>query len=157
MGFPIRIGANAIVLRDDSVLLIEFDNEDGLHYNFPGGGIEPDETVEEGLKREVQEEACAQIELGMPLVIREYEPKRNAEEFGPTHKVGIYFICSLVAGSEPEMPEKPDPGQTAVKWIPLKELPTVQLLPRITDWILAYSQDPENTRTVNLCEPIGRP
>lgn len=33
--YPIRVRACALVLRDDSVLLIEFTDANGTHYNLP--------------------------------------------------------------------------------------------------------------------------
>ena len=78
MDTHIRVSTKALILRDNAILLVEYDDESGLHYNMPGGGVEPDETLEEALKREVQEETCAEVEIGRPLIITEYEPKRNA-------------------------------------------------------------------------------
>ena len=40
----IRVGANALIVRDGAVLLVEFDDETGLHYTLPRGGIEPGEA-----------------------------------------------------------------------------------------------------------------
>jgi 8-oxo-dGTP diphosphatase len=40
-----------------AVLLVEFNDETGLHYNLPGGGVEPGESVIEALEREVRENA----------------------------------------------------------------------------------------------------
>jgi ADP-ribose pyrophosphatase YjhB (NUDIX family) len=43
---------------DGDIVLVR----DGRHYwNLPGGGVEPGETLEETLRREVAEEACAEV------------------------------------------------------------------------------------------------
>ena len=60
MDTHIRVSTKALILRDNAILLVEYDDESGLHYNMPGGGVEPDETLEEALKREMQEETCAE-------------------------------------------------------------------------------------------------
>ena len=91
MDAHIRVGTKALILRDDAILLVEYNDESGIHYNMPGGGIEPDETLEEILIREVKEETCAEIEVGRPLIITEYEPKRNSFWGGPLHKAHSDF------------------------------------------------------------------
>ena len=41
----IRLATRAVIVRDDAILLVAFDDENGFHYNLPGGGIEPGETL----------------------------------------------------------------------------------------------------------------
>ena len=37
----ISLGASAVVVQDNQILLVKFDDEDvGVHYNLPGGGVE---------------------------------------------------------------------------------------------------------------------
>jgi len=58
--YNMRVGANAVIINDGSILLIAFEDEDaGFHYNLPGGGVEVNETIPEALTREVREETCA--------------------------------------------------------------------------------------------------
>lgn len=52
MTYHIRVRAGAVIIENDSILLIEFNDKNGLHYNFPAGGVEPNETVIEAVKRE---------------------------------------------------------------------------------------------------------
>ena len=40
MTYPIRVRASALIIQNDAILLVEFDDENGLHYNLPGGGVE---------------------------------------------------------------------------------------------------------------------
>ncbi len=64
MSYHIRVRAGAVIIQDDSVLLIEFNDENGLHYNLPAGGVEPNETVIEAVRREAQEESSNDVEVG---------------------------------------------------------------------------------------------
>lgn len=136
----IRLRASALVIKDGAVLLIEFenDNDNGVHYNLPAGGLEPGETLVEAVIREAKEEASVDIEVGSVAFIYEYQPTKSNYIYGDTHSVGVTFECKLKEGSEPKLPGIPDPKQTAVKWIPIAELHTIQLYPEITQDIMDY-------------------
>ena len=125
----IRVGVKAAIVRDGSILLVEYDDESGVHFNLPGGGVELGKLLHEAMRREVREETCAEVEVGRLLLLHEYEPRRARERYGPVHKLTVTFECSLAEGSEPAMPERTDPNQTAMRWTPLAELRAVELLP----------------------------
>ena len=65
----IRPAARAIVLDpDDRILLVRFEFPDGMFWATPGGGIEPGETPEEAVRRELAEEAgLTSVDVG-PVV-----------------------------------------------------------------------------------------
>ncbi len=61
----IRLGASAVIVRDNKLLLVKFDDADvGVHYNLPGGGVEDNELLEDAVRREVLEETCMQVDVG---------------------------------------------------------------------------------------------
>jgi len=151
MSLPIRVGAKAIIIENEQILLVEYDDDSGLHYNLPGGGTELGESVKEGLKREIKEETCAEAEVGDLLFIHEYEPGRNKDLRGPQQKVYFMFACTLT--TRPAMPDSPDPNQTDVKWIKLTELDAVELLPHLTPYIHAYVKGDLNP-PLHLEEPL---
>jgi len=153
MDCHIRVGARALLVESERVLLIEFDDESGLHYNRPGGGVQPGESIVEALRREVREEASIGIEVGCLAFIVEYEPTRNSHWAGSQHTLSLVFEGRLCAGCTPRMPDAPDPHQTAVRWIPLRELETVELLPHIGDKIVQYCAG-ATTHPILLEEPI---
>ena len=153
MDCHIRVGARALIVENESVLLIEFDDETGLHYNLPGGGVDPGESVIEALEREAREEASVNIKVGRLAFIVEYEPTRNSFWDGSQHTLSLVFESRLCKDSTPRMSDEPDPNQTAVRWIPLSELETVELLPHIGDRIIKYCAD-GNRYPILLEEPI---
>ncbi|WP_404468243.1 NUDIX domain-containing protein [Sutcliffiella horikoshii] len=149
MSFHMRVRAGALIIQNASILLIEFHDENGLHYNLPAGGIESGETVMEAVKREAQEEASIDVEVGPLAFVYEYAPHLNNNKYGDTHSLGLMFDCNIKEGCKPRMPANPDPNQTGVKWIPLTELDKVILYPNIKEHILAYA---ENKRSVEIIE-----
>lgn len=66
----IHVAAAAIRNRDGQVLLSRRhpDSHQGSLWEFPGGKLEPGESVEKGLRRELEEELGIQISAHQPLI-----------------------------------------------------------------------------------------
>ena len=132
-----RINARACIVRDDKILLIAYDDESGFHYNLPGGGVEAGENLYEAIERECLEEANAKVVVGDLLLVMEFVPELDDGTYGNDHRdLGLIFRCELVDGTEPELPENPDPNQVAVDWISKEDFPNVMLYPRLNQLIL---------------------
>lgn len=149
MSYHIRVRAGAVIIEDSSILLIEFNNENGLHYNLPAGGVEPNETIIEAVRRETKEEASVDVEVGPLAFFYEYAPYLNSNKYGETHSLELMFECKITNGSIPRFPDNPDPDQTDVKWIKLSELHNVILYPNIGEHIINYI---ENKRNIDIIE-----
>lgn len=69
-----RQGVRAVVIDDaERILLVRFDFADGELWATPGGGVEPDETPEEAIRRELHEEVgLRDVELGPVIWRREH-------------------------------------------------------------------------------------
>lgn len=85
-------------------------------WEFPGGKIEPGETPEEALKREIREELATEIEVGELLHTVEYD-------YPEFHLSMDCFLCKVVSG-ELELLEA-----EAAKWLSKDELRSVRWLP----------------------------
>ncbi|MBU7317109.1 NUDIX domain-containing protein [Paenibacillus oleatilyticus] len=139
MTYPIRVRACALILRDDSVLLIEFTDANGIHYNLPAGGVEAGESVIEAVIREAREEAAADVEVGPLAFVYEYAPHRSDHVYGATHSIHLIFDCKLKEGAVPAMPASPDPNQTGVRWVSLSKLDSIVLYPNLRKQIADYA------------------
>jgi 8-oxo-dGTP diphosphatase len=117
VAYHIRVRAGAVILDNNSILSVEFNDENGLHYNMPAGGVVPNESVIEAVRREVKEEASIEVEVGSIAFVYEYAPHLYSNKYGETHSLGLMFECKIKDGSTPRLPKNPDPNQTDVKWI----------------------------------------
>ncbi|MDP5273719.1 NUDIX domain-containing protein [Chengkuizengella axinellae] len=149
MTYHIRVKAGALIIENNSILLVEFNDENGVHYNFPAGGVEPGETVIEAVQREAKEEASIDVEVGPLALAYEYAPHLNDNIYGETHSIHMMFECKIKENAIPKMPSNPDPNQSGVKWIPLSKINDIVLYPNIREQILQYVQ---NRKNINLEE-----
>lgn len=62
----------------------------GDYYTFPGGGQEPEETLEEGTKREIKEEFGIDVEV---------EKKLYELDNGEVNKKEYFFLCRYIGGT----------------------------------------------------------
>ncbi len=85
-------------------------------WEFPGGRVEPGETSEEALPREIREELDVEIKVGDLLVTVEHD----YEDF---HLSMDCFWCEIVSG-EPALLE-----HEAARWLTLEEIWDVDWLP----------------------------
>jgi len=141
----IRVRASAVIIRHASILLIEnIDERIGLHFNLPGGGVEPNESILDALHREAREETCLEIEPGRLLMVSETLLDESDAHDGYRHGLNLIFECIIAADAEPRLPDIPDHYQTGVQWIPLNELETVPLLPQIGAELRAALEDQQS-------------
>ena len=115
----------AAIIRDNQKILItqRFDNVHlpGL-WEFPGGKVEPDESLTAGLEREIREELGVTILVGDEFfsVVHDYTPKSVRLHF---------FNCSIIDG-------EPHPLEVAdMRWVRPEELGQFEFPPADADLI----------------------
>ena len=91
MASHIRVRACALIIENDSVLLVEFRDENGLHYNLPGGGVQLGETVREAVSREVMEEASIEVDVLELAFVYEYAPHLSEQQYGDTASLQLVY------------------------------------------------------------------
>ena len=121
----LRQAVRAVVLDpDDRALLVRFEFPDRVVWATPGGGLLDGETHEEGLRRELLEEAgLVDFELGPALWVRRHE-----QPFGSGRWDGqvehVYLVRAPAFDPAPQLSwdELRREGMTAVCWWDLDEL-----------------------------------
>jgi 8-oxo-dGTP diphosphatase len=93
------VGAKGLVVHEGKVLLLRESSqyEEGTEvgkWDVPGGRIKPDETVREGLLREINEESGLSVTPGEVLGVFDGFPKIKGEV---CHIVRVYFLCRAVS------------------------------------------------------------
>ncbi len=90
-----RIGVRAIIFRDGKILAVRHKGRDGKPKDFwaiPGGGLDPGESLEDGLKREMQEELGVSIEPGRLLFIQQFQSGRSDRD----EELEFFFLVENV-------------------------------------------------------------
>lgn len=91
-------------------------------WEFPGGKIEPDETPEQALRREIREELDADIQVGELLRTIDYD-------YPKFHLTMHCYRCTLADGHLTLLEHE------AAKWLKPAELNSVKWLPADEDLI----------------------
>lgn len=88
-----RPSVYGLVIEEGKILLSK--QWDG--YDFPGGGVEIAETVEEALKREVWEETGIEVSVGEVIHCESsfFKSRHSGKCF---HAVLVYFLCRRIGG-----------------------------------------------------------
>ncbi|RUM47620.1 MAG: hypothetical protein DSY37_01965 [Hyperthermus sp.] len=109
-----RVTARCIIMRDSSVLVQL--SKHGDFYRLPGGRVRPEETLVQGLQRELREElGLDRIDNPLLLyVVDSFYRRRN----GIVHELGFYFLCDGVDPGEVE----PKESHLRVKWVKASEI-----------------------------------
>lgn len=130
----LRNRAVAIVIHDNKLLAM-FRKNDREYYTFPGGGIEPDETIEQAVIREVMEETSLEVEVEKLA----YEVHHDNDD------IHYFFLCRYVSGTpdiQPGTNEYADNIQGEdihiPEWLPLQNISKTVLYPlEVRDQLIA--------------------
>lgn len=123
-----RQGVAALIINNDQeFLLVNLESFASRYFAVPGGGVEPGESMEEAVYRELEEE-LGLTKDSLQLVGRSRSPvrfnfktitlERNGKEYAGSER---YFFGFRFIGFNEEI--CPGPGEVRVfKWVPLTEL-----------------------------------
>jgi 8-oxo-dGTP diphosphatase len=115
------------VIKENKILMIqrnEQENQDiHLKWQFPGGNIEFDETIEEAVEREVYEETGIVVKAVKILPFSQTVYWNYS--WGKQQTLCFCYLCDFINESE----QKKDDQVENVEWIPIKEADTLPSLP----------------------------
>lgn len=116
-----RPSAYGILIQEGSVLVVKTRSAD--KFFFPGGGVEVDEVMTEGLQREFMEEVGIVVEVGDLFHFEEnffyYQPTDGA-----WHGLLFFYFCSTREAVD-EGRQTPDPHEkevASIHWVRIAEL-----------------------------------
>jgi len=118
--------AAAVICKDNKIFATQRgygEFKDG--WEFPGGKLEPGETPEQALVREIKEELDTEIEVGEHLITVEHD-------YPEFHLSMDCFLCKVKEG---ELILK---EHEAAKWLSTDELDSVNWLPADVEVVEAY-------------------
>jgi len=124
VSLPLRDGVRAVVLDDqDRVLLVRFHFSSGELWATPGGGVEPGESLETAIRRELLEEVgLADVDLG-PVIWERTHVFPLSEVFGGQREK--FFLARTTSSViDPLFSEQEllDEGLTGSRWWTLPEI-----------------------------------
>lgn len=97
-------------------------------WEFPGGKMEPGETPQEALARELKEELAVDVNVGEILCIVDYDY--------PTFHLTMHcFYCSVIGGELTLLEHE------ASKWLKMTELHSVNWLPADVEVVAALERN----------------
>lgn len=119
-----RVRVAAVIIRHDSVLLVEHLKEGRHYFLLPGGGVDQGETLQEALLRELREEVRIEATPGSLLFACEsIAPDRSR------HIIQLAFAADIPSNTDPVLGE--DPRVVDVRFASAEEVLSLPMFPRI--------------------------
>ena len=121
---PLRTGVRAVVLDpDERLLLVRFAAFGGTWWATPGGGVEPGETDEQTIARELAEECgIREYELGPLIWTRTHRFPGMRSHGGQEERLYLVRAPAVVPAPELSWEQMRAEGVDAVRWWTLDEL-----------------------------------
>lgn len=133
--YDTRLASYAVISRENDgvteLLLALWNEEERKRWTLPGGGVELDETVEQGVVREVREETGYEVELDRLLAVETvvFPPHRRVGDAGadrPLRAVRVFYSAHVVGG---ELTNEVAGTTDEARWWPVGE---ASGLPRVS-------------------------
>jgi len=120
----LRVTVNGLFVDSDEVLLIHQMTLPEIDcWDLPGGGLEPHETIMDGLRREIQEETgILSFEIMRLLTVTDSFFPDPLMEGRLLHNVNIIYQCSVDRQSCVLSSSDPEIGAKGIQWMPINTI-----------------------------------
>lgn len=127
-----KVSLRALVLQKDQVLITR-DAQDATVWELPGGRLHEDESLEDGLKRELREELGVEVALGQMAY---------SEQFRQTRDGTLHLLLTYTATIQPsDQTIRCDQTEIAeARWIKKEELAHYELYDNCLRALKSYWQ-----------------
>ena len=126
--------AAGLIFRDAGLLLVRQRRLDRDYWLLPGGGVHFGESLAAGLRRELREELCLEIEPGRPLAVAEAISADMAAY--PKHVVHVILAATLLdATARPRLGG--DDAVLEARFFTREKLGALTVTPPITAFLLS--------------------
>ncbi len=126
-----RIAAGGIILKDNKILLVRYENINGnTVFVGPGGAANINESLEDALIREVFEETGVNVKVEKLLYVEDLLSSKH-------RLLKLWFLCNFIGGNITKTQDAINEGITEVNWYSQEELKNKIVYPNlllITDW-----------------------
>lgn len=110
--------ARAIIIENGNILVMHRDKQGSQYFTLVGGKVNDDETIEQGLVREVQEETGLTV-VSAQMVFYEPHPKPYNEQYVFLCRVAPYTNVEIQKSSEEALLNKLGFNTHKLSWVPL--------------------------------------
>jgi 8-oxo-dGTP diphosphatase len=128
--YDTRLGAYAVIIDTvdgrEQVLLALWNEPSRPQWTLPGGGVELEETPQEGAVRELREETGYDVELGRLIGVDTFvvpPQRRTTGSLRPLRNVRVIFEARVVGG---ELAREVDGTTDEAQWFPVDEVPDLE-------------------------------
>lgn len=126
-----RMAARALVLAKGKILFSKCQDNEGIFYTLPGGGIEKNELAKETAFRECLEETGYAVLVKELVLTKEFikkMPHIPAWNDG-IHQIELVFKCQIDTSIPKQEASHQDVYQISLEWIALSELHKHRIYP----------------------------
>ncbi|CAH1235002.1 Nudix hydrolase domain-containing protein [Vibrio harveyi] len=119
-----RVSALMVNRKNAEILLIKRFKEGRNYWVFPGGGVEPEELLEQAIVREVFEETCLRID--------NYQEIFSVVNHGRKEHfclVNVQFFEPKLSWHSPERQAQSSSNRYELTWVKLNDLSKLNLVP----------------------------
>ena len=119
-----RVSALMVNRKNAEILLIKRFKEGRNYWVFPGGGVEPEELLEQAIVREVFEETCLRID--------NYQEIFSVVNHGRKEHfclINVQFFEPKLSWHSPERQAQSSSNRYELTWVKLNDLSKLNLVP----------------------------